>query len=119
MKLTTDFLGKALVTVIIVSITVMLSLCVMAGCDAASQQKTNNPSPEKARESVQLNDSTLLTEIGRINSKWESITVKLYVVKYDGCEYLVAASCAGASNGGVSTTVTHSASCPNPIHLAK
>lgn len=37
----------------------------------------------------------------------------------DGCTYYIVNSFTGASNGGVSTDIIHSASCKNPIHKNK
>ena len=91
------------------------TLFTAASCEDANKETL---SPYKAKEKVQFNDSTFFTEIGVID-KWSTATTKVYVVKYDGCEYIMTVSYTGDSRGGVTTTVTHTASCPNPIHLAK
>jgi hypothetical protein len=91
------------------------TLFTAASCEDANKETL---SPYKAKEKVQFNDSTFFTEIGVID-KWSTATTKVYVVKYDGCEYIMTVSYTGDSRGGVTTTVTHSASCSNPIHSLK
>lgn len=94
---------------------VALTLFSASSCEDANKETL---SPYKAKEKVQFNDSTFFTEIGVID-KWSTATTKVYVVKYDGCEYIMTVSYTGDSRGGVTTTVTHTASCSNPIHGIK
>ena len=91
------------------------TLFTAASCEDANKETL---SPYKAKEKVQFNDSTFFTEIGVID-KWSTATTKVYIIKYDGCEYIMTTSYMGDSRGGVTTTVTHTASCPNPVHLSQ
>lgn len=99
----------------------VLTFAIILFSAASCEDMNKEPlSPHEAKEKVQFNDSTLFTDIGIID-RWTSATTKVYIIKYDGCEYILTVSYTGTgdTNGGVSTTVTHTASCQNPIHGLK
>ena len=98
-------------------LSIVLCTLLLAACNNVNERENGDTPFVAQSESGKTIESNLI-QIAFIknDNPHEYCATKVYVVKHDGCEYLMAVGYSWDSRGGVSTTLTHSASCNNPIH---
>ena len=96
---------------------VLLCVLLFSSCNHI-ERKEGTPMSAIAKENTNANSSLSLTEIAKTggNPFKEFTLTKVYVVNYDGCDYIVVTEHTLDSRGGASVALLHSESCKNPIH---
>lgn len=96
-----------------------IALCVLllSACNNVNE-RNNGDTPFIAQSESGNATESNLTQVACIknDNPHEYAVTKVYVVKHDGCEYLMAVGYTWDSRGGNSLAITHSASCKNSIH---